>query len=235
LIGRAKRGPALKPVLINTYEDFVTVFGEPVLGTAGSNSDIWRDGNTIGPQYAGIAAQAHLASQTSPVTFVRLLGDERTGASGGGLAGWSYDGLTSAASTNKTAYGLFVVDSGSVDAGPTGALAAVFYATAGALSLSGTAVGGAAVSEAGTLIESSIDSYGFQLDVRGAAGTVTESIRFNLNRDDQTYYARSVFNTNPILTNGDIIEDRKICCRYFGLFFCWKSLRYSSSFGERRH
>jgi hypothetical protein len=24
LIGRAKRGPALKPVLINTYEDFVT-------------------------------------------------------------------------------------------------------------------------------------------------------------------------------------------------------------------
>jgi len=205
LIGRARRGPALKPVLINTYEDFVTIFGEPVLGTAGSNSDIWRDGNTIGPQYAGIAAQAHLASQTSPVTFVRLLGDEHDSATSG-YAGWSYDGLTSAASTNKTAYGLFVVDSGSVDANPTGTLAAVFYATSGALTLSGTAVGGAAVSEAGTLIESSIDSYGFQLDVRGTDGDVDESIRFNLNRDDQTYYARSVFNTNPMLTNTDIIS-----------------------------
>ncbi len=41
LVGRATRGPALKPVLINTYEDFVTIFGEPVLGTAGSTSDIW--------------------------------------------------------------------------------------------------------------------------------------------------------------------------------------------------
>ena len=63
LIGRARKGPALKPVQIRTYEDFVTIFGEPVLGTAGSNMDIWRQGNVIGPQYAGVAAQAHLASQ----------------------------------------------------------------------------------------------------------------------------------------------------------------------------
>ena len=207
LVGRAARGPALKPVLINTYEDFVTIFGEPVLGTAGSNSDIWRDGNTIGPQYAGIAAQAHLASQTSPVTFVRLLGDQHDSATGG-YAGWSYDGLTNTATTNKTAYGLFVVDSGSsgFTEGPTGSLAAVFYATAGALTLSGTAVAGGTTSSAGTLIKSSIDGRGFQLDVRGTDGTVSESIRFNLNRDDQSYYARSVFNTNPMLTNADIIS-----------------------------
>ena len=168
LVGRSRRGPALKPVLINSYEDFVTIFGEPVLGTAGSNSDIWRDGNTIGPQYAGIAAQAHLASETSPITFVRLLGDEHDSQSGGKRAGWSYDGLTNDPSTNKTAYGLFVVSSGSLgDTNLTGALGAVFYATAGALTLSGTIAGSTnTTSSAGTLIESSIGNYGFQLDVR---------------------------------------------------------------------
>ena len=68
LIGRARRGPAMQPILINTYEDFVDVFGAPILGSAGINNDAWRNGNMAGPQYAGLAAQAHLASQTSPVS-----------------------------------------------------------------------------------------------------------------------------------------------------------------------
>ena len=76
LIGRARKGPAMQPILINSYEDFVDVFGAPILGSAGINNDAWRNGNMAGPQYAGLAAQAHLASQTSPVTFVRLLGDD---------------------------------------------------------------------------------------------------------------------------------------------------------------
>ena len=62
LIGRTRRGPAMQPVRVRSYEDFVDVFGAPVLGSAGGNADIWRAGFEQGPQYAALAAQAHLAS-----------------------------------------------------------------------------------------------------------------------------------------------------------------------------
>lgn len=210
LIGRAKRGPALKPVLINTYEDFVSVFGEPVLGTAGSTSDVWRQGNILGPQYAGIAAQAHLASQTSPVTFVRLLGEQDASQTSGVKAGWSVAGLNAAVASNSTAYGLFMVNSASANANPTGSLAAILYATAGAITLSGTIAGSSATtSSAGTLIKSSVDGRGFQIDIWSSGGSVAESHVVNFNRDDQSYYIRSKMNTNPVLTNSALYSSVK--------------------------
>ena len=125
----ARKGPAMQPILINTYEDFVDVFGAPILGSAGINNDAWRNGNMAGPQYAGLAAQAHLASQTSPVTFVRLLGDDNPNVpiDSGIKPGYTLAGSPSSnPASNSTAYGLFLVDSGSVTANKTGALAAVF-------------------------------------------------------------------------------------------------------------
>ena len=92
LIGRTRRGPAMQPILINSYEDFVDVFGAPILGSAGSNTDIWRNGNLLGPQYAAIAAQAHLASNTTPITFVRLIGEQNSETEASDTqAGWSVD------------------------------------------------------------------------------------------------------------------------------------------------
>ena len=76
LIGRARSGPGMKPIRLNSYEDFLAIFGEPVSGEGASDADVWREGNVVGPTYAAYAAQAHLTSETTPLTFVRLLGEK---------------------------------------------------------------------------------------------------------------------------------------------------------------
>ena len=74
IIGRSRKGPANKPVKVRNLDDFVSVFGLPVPGGVGQG-DVWREGNTAGTTYATYAAQAWLASENSPVTFVRLAGE----------------------------------------------------------------------------------------------------------------------------------------------------------------
>ena len=68
LIGRSKKGPAMKPVKVNSMENFIDVFGTPMDGVKAN--DPWREGNTGAPSYAGYAAQAYLASGVGPVKFV---------------------------------------------------------------------------------------------------------------------------------------------------------------------
>ena len=113
IIGRTRKGPANKPVKIRNLDDYVSVFGLPVAGGNGALGDIWREGNTIGPTYASYAAQAWLASENSPVTVVRLAGEQHSSATSAGYAGWQVGtgGITAAGSTNNTAYGLFICDS----------------------------------------------------------------------------------------------------------------------------
>ena len=71
------------------FQDFVETFGAPVAGAEGG--DIWRgEGLASGPTYASYAAQAWLQN-SSPVTMVRLLGeqsDDAATATGVGCAGW---------------------------------------------------------------------------------------------------------------------------------------------------
>ena len=71
IIGRTRRGPALKPVKVNSFQEFVEVFGDPVPGNEGE--DPWRDGNgLLATAYAPYAAQAYLrADIDSPVTVIR--------------------------------------------------------------------------------------------------------------------------------------------------------------------
>lgn len=88
LIGRSERGPSMVPVQVDSFSEFVEVFGEPIGG--GESEDTWRNGNRMGPTYAAFAAQAYLNS-SSPVTFVRLLGTESTAADAEGKAGWEMD------------------------------------------------------------------------------------------------------------------------------------------------
>ena len=72
IIGRAERGPALQPVKVQNFTEFVQIFGNPNPG--GKVNDVWRDGNEgLSPQYGAYAAQAWLTNST-PVTFIRLLG-----------------------------------------------------------------------------------------------------------------------------------------------------------------
>jgi len=109
LIGRFERGPTLKPTQVNSFEQFVQTFGEPIPG--GKGGDVFRDGNYTAPTYAAYAAQAWLRNN-SPVTVVRLLGDTNKDATAGGdsYAGWKTDNIlpTTDGTTNGGAYGLFI-------------------------------------------------------------------------------------------------------------------------------
>jgi len=72
LIGRAKKGPAMKPIKITSLADFQSVFGTPMDGV--KRGDPWREGNTGGGGWAAYAAEAYLAAEVGPVKFIRLAG-----------------------------------------------------------------------------------------------------------------------------------------------------------------
>lgn len=114
VIGRFRKGPGMKPVKVKSLDDFVQVFGAPVPGGSSLQGDVWRDGaNLSAPTYAAYAAQAWLASQTSPVTVVRLMGDQSSNVNAaGGYAGWQLTNSQPSENraNNSTAYGLFVID-----------------------------------------------------------------------------------------------------------------------------
>jgi len=70
VIGRSPRGIAMEPVKVESYSEFVTMFGETVPGFAGG--DVYRDGNYQSPMYGAYAAKAFLRSNVAPLTYIRL-------------------------------------------------------------------------------------------------------------------------------------------------------------------
>jgi hypothetical protein len=228
IVGRASRGPGLRPVQVNSMSEFVEIFGNPVPG--GETQDAWRNPDAVATAYGSYAAQAYLRN-SSPITYVRLLGDaspnnagdgaDGTAAANGG-AGWKA-GVTPTAAAVGGAFGLFVFNSGSAtfnstegnSTPTTGALAAIIYATTGSFQLSGT-IGGSGIAGQATNIVAKTDSDGnFTLkyisSVSGDVGSVNpysnstanESIIINLNRTSKNYI-RNVMNTNPTRTNSNI-------------------------------
>ena len=111
VIGRSVRGLGMQPVKIESYSDFVTMYGETVPGNAGG--DVYRDGNYQSPMYGTYAAKAFLNASVAPVTFMRLLGVENDNKETGGEAGWKltagavFSGAPGDSSTNGGAYGLW--------------------------------------------------------------------------------------------------------------------------------
>jgi len=109
VIGRFQKGPSNRPVKVDSYKEFVQVFGAPAPGTA--KGDIWRTGDQTAPTYAAYAAQAWLKNN-SPCTVIRLLGKHPSDAADTqlGRAGWITDNTpnTDIAQAGG-AYGLFVM------------------------------------------------------------------------------------------------------------------------------
>ena len=216
LIGRARSGPGMKPIRLNSYEDYLAIFGEPVSGEGASDADVWREGNVVGPTYAGYAAQAHLTSETTPLTFVRLLGEKNTNASSHSqYAGWDLGQAGAASadiSANVTAYGLFVwpVPNNSSNDITTGSLGAIIYTNGAAVTLSGAVAGNvgkgeyANTSSAGIMIDSLSNGVAneFVIEVHeswqaaGAANTATVRKTINFS-DSHPNYIRDQLNTNP--------------------------------------
>jgi len=112
LIGTAQAGPLMRPVTVNSFNDFVTMFGSPLPG--GIGGDVWRNGNKTAPTYAPYAAQAYLDTIGGPITFIRAGGLQSADATAAGRAGWT-GGTLSATDSEGGAFGIVVFPSSSLD------------------------------------------------------------------------------------------------------------------------
>ena len=131
VIGRATRGPAMQPIKVESYSEFVQVFGDTVPGNGGG--DIYRDGNFQSPMYGTYAAKAFLNANVAPLTYVRLLGEQNLNKTAAGENGWATTKTpASALADNGGAYGLWMFNSGTTAEIGTGSLAAIWYLDADA-------------------------------------------------------------------------------------------------------
>ena len=217
VIGRSTRGLAMQPVTVESYSEFVEMFGDTVPGRQGG--DISRYGNYQSPMYGTYAAKAFLRANVAPLTYIRLLGSQDDNASGDGTAGWATQATpTALLHTNGGAYGLWVFASGGVnqpgiDLG-TGSLAAVWYLEESAsIKLSGSlAFGNAGLTPADAANPNTVSALGcaintdanghFTIEITGSkTGVQTyEKTTFGLD-DTQAAFVRKRFNTNPQLTS----------------------------------
>ncbi len=213
VIGRASRGLALQPVAVDSYSEFVEIYGGTVAGFGGG--DIYRDGNFQSPMYGTYAARAFLRANVGPVTYTRLLGAQHTDATAAGYCGWATNANGSAThASNGGAYGLFIFASQS--SGQTllgGTLSAVWYLdNSSSIYLSGTAYGQSAT--ASTAISGSTKGLGAQglgrvigtdsnglwtVMLTGSDGS-REKFMFNFDVSSENFI-RKVFNTNPQVGN----------------------------------
>ena len=225
VIGRAEKGPSLRPVTVNSFSEFVNVFGAPSPGTVAG--DVWRKGqwSTSAPTYGAYAAQAYLKN-SSPLTYIRLLGTDTDAATGAGVAGWD-------AGTNGKAWGLVVFsDDASWASGASGslegALAAIFYTTGAStyLQMSGAIargpgiggqidpswVGGNNHTGSNVVVKDTGKAYEFRMIINDSDyNSSNVSTVFNFD-PSSAKYIRKVFNTTPQRTNTDIVSDEQ---KYF--------------------
>ena len=214
VIGRAEKGPGLRPVTVNSFSEFVNVFGAPIPGNA--NGDVWRLGaNVSAPTYGAYAAQAYLRN-SAPLTFVRLLGNQVAGATGGGQAGW--DG-----GDDGKAWGLVVfepltaLDSNTIGTGSfESTLAAIFYTTKAStyIQLSGNVAttdgptpsgSGVFLTGSDIVVKDTGVPYEFNMIINNATGAgASKTTTFNFTLNDSKYL-RTVFNTTPQRTNQSIV------------------------------
>jgi len=206
IVGRSAKGPAMQPTKVESFSDFVTMFGDTVPGNRGG--DVYREGNYQSPMYGTYAAKAFLASNVAPLTYVRLLGQQNVNKRGtsAAKAGWQ---TATQPVAGGGAYGLFLIKSSSVVGSQRGNLgtmncAAIWYLDNGNIQLSGTVWGSSGLTttaSAGCLVES--DSNGkFKAMIAGTAqGAQTFTFNFDDNSED---FIRNQFNTNPqLIGSGD--------------------------------
>ena len=214
IIGRAAKGPALRPTRVDSFEEFVSVFGAPAPG--GSGGDVWRTGNdTTATTYGAYAAQAYLRN-SSPITYIRLLGSQADGfTANSGEAGWD----------KKNAWGLLVGEApgnaggqrpwrqGGFDfvlAGIIYAPEGVSVALSGNVALTGAAaptIGGAGVQGSSWIVADTGTAKQFRLVMTGSGAGASAATTTVVNFDrTSSRYIRKVLNTNPQLTNTGITD-----------------------------
>ena len=239
VIGRARKGPAMVPVTVNSFSDFVDTFGEPLAGNEGD--DVSRYGNTLGPTYGAYAAQAWLKNST-PLTFMRTVGVQDPDATSAGYAGWKAGTISSTPSAGG-AWGLFIWPSGTLNtavgqgAAVTGALAATFYAPAGRIIMSGVRADTAITASACELYKTNTNGdIDLMISKDGAFANLQKvTISMDPAKDN---FIRKVLNTNPALTNENISRRSTASSSQGGRFWLGESYerslvaRSATSIGE---
>jgi len=201
VIGRALQGPGMRPVKLNSTLDLHSIFGAPNPG--GESGDTWLAGNRAAPTYGLYAAEAYLRNN-GPVTFVRLMGENESGATGDGLAGW----------TTLNSVGLFVANgvSGSSNGIDqiTASLGAVIYTSTGSAAcdvklMSITHAQPATATDTTLILNESSDSKDlkFTAVIENYKGTSHLTATFNFDPDSDIYI-RKVLNTNPQYCNDSL-------------------------------
>ena len=215
IIGRAKKGPTMRPYTVESFSDFVNTFGEPEAGGVGG--DYFREGNTSGPTYGVYAAQAYLDAGVGPVTYIRMLGNQHPEKDTGGEAGFSteLDFQSSKAATlsddimqNGGSYGLFVFPSGTAGDLGTGSLAAIFYMNSGSaiqLTGSGRADGPNVLASGSAVVIESNSTLEFTAEILDQSTATKHKTTFNFDQHSDKYI-RKVFNTDPTLVNSTITD-----------------------------
>jgi hypothetical protein len=211
VVGRAQRGLAMQPVRVESYSDFVEIYGDTVPGNGGG--DVYRGGNRQSPMYGTYAAKAFLNANVAPLTYMRLMGCQHTNATVAGYAGWSTtQGHAAGLRANGGSYGMFVFPSSSNVQLGTGSLAAVFYVDSGSqVCLSGAMLGQTAGAGGNVGADNQGRAFGvckvIGSDANGvftalvtSSGGGSEKISFNFN-DNSELFIRKRFNTNPQLGN----------------------------------
>ena len=194
IIGRTRKGPAMKPYKVRSLEEFERVFGRPMPGNQGE--DPWRDGTgLLAESYLPYAAKAYLSADIdSPVTVIRLAGvaGDDAAADTTGEPGWDAAG---------GAYGIFLTKKDSAATTASLELAAIFYGASGSdfgIKMKGQHATGSTSDSiktlSGSLIKPSNGKFTVQLS--SSAGVRDVSFSFDEMRKD--------FNTNPVRTNNTI-------------------------------
>jgi hypothetical protein len=212
IVGRSQQGPIMKPVVVNSVDEFIRVFGVPAAGGL-SAGDGWRDENTTSPHYGAHAAVAYLRN-AAPVTFIRLGGYQHPNATSDGYAGWktTYTTPSGALPTNGGAHGLWLLPSASNGKHGTGSLAAVFYIDEKA----GLSVGTASNAKTHKLFEFSekmntadIDIYFTSSIAAGYDQIQTKQYKVSLN-PDKANFIRKAMNTSPVACNSALNDKREL-------------------------
>ena len=200
LIGRAKKGPAMKPIKITSLSDFQAIFGTPMDGV--KRGDPWREGNTGGGGWAAYAAEAYLAAGVGPVKFIRLAGVEEDGAGAGEKAGWSIDQNVYSSPFPGTkddvagAIGIFVAEDNGGGAGD-GVLAGILYTSGSVLVLNGTTQAGTTPGKktATAFVPGSNGSWSAELQSTTALDNYSFSFNFDPNSQN---FIRNVLTTDAV-------------------------------------
>jgi len=236
IVGRSERGPAMRPVRVESFSEFVNIFGNPISGKGSLRDDTWRDGNYLAPTYGVYAAQAYLKNN-GPVTFVRLLGDQSPNKNAGSgqnpapAAGWQAGdgggpiGVGTDGGDGGGAFGLFLFDtpysaSSVVPPAPivTGTLAATWYLNDGCVLLTGSNLQLMQASGTCGVIMASGPSKEFEAVIQDSAGNENVRTTFNFT-DTSAKYIRKAFNTNPTLTNSAITPSDTLTNYWLGETF----------------